>query len=157
METAFSGIGAELAGGRFNSKGRKVVYTSGSLALAMLELLVHGNKRERLNDHYFIKIKISADWAEAIPDSDLPADWKASPPRSGSQVLGDTWLTEGRSLLLRVPSVVVPSVVVPSVVVPSVVVPSDFNYLINPHHADFSKLKFESPQPVLFDSRLLQK
>ena len=38
---AFSGEGARLYGGRWNSPGTAMVYTAGSVSLATLELLVH--------------------------------------------------------------------------------------------------------------------
>ena len=38
--TAFSGEGARLYGGRWNRKGVPMVYTAGSLSLAVLEMLV---------------------------------------------------------------------------------------------------------------------
>jgi len=39
-QTAFSGDGAKRYGGRWNRKGVPMVYTSGSQALAMLEMVV---------------------------------------------------------------------------------------------------------------------
>lgn len=39
--TAFDGEGAYRYGGRWNSQGRRVVYTSATLSLAALEMLVH--------------------------------------------------------------------------------------------------------------------
>lgn len=38
---------------------------------------------------------------------------------------------------------------------PSVVVPSEFSFLLNPNHADFSKIKIGKPVPFSFDTRLL--
>ena len=39
--TAFNGEGARRFGGRWNSKGKSVVYTSATLSLAALETFVH--------------------------------------------------------------------------------------------------------------------
>lgn len=39
--TAFDGEGARLHGGRWNSVGTRMVYTSASRSLAALEILVH--------------------------------------------------------------------------------------------------------------------
>ena len=41
LATALSGEGARLNGGRWNSPGLPAVYTSSSLSLATLEVLVH--------------------------------------------------------------------------------------------------------------------
>ena len=43
--SAFDGQGAYLFGGRWNPKGVRCVYTSTSSALAVLEVLVHMDKR----------------------------------------------------------------------------------------------------------------
>jgi len=40
-DRAFTGEGARRYGGRWNSKGYAAVYTSGSISLAILEVLVH--------------------------------------------------------------------------------------------------------------------
>ena len=45
-----SGNGARLFGGRFNPRGVPAVYTSESIALALLEVLVHLEKSEVPND-----------------------------------------------------------------------------------------------------------
>ena len=39
-DSAFSGEGARLYGGRWNRKGVPIVYTAGSQSLVMLEILV---------------------------------------------------------------------------------------------------------------------
>ncbi|MEX2607338.1 MAG: RES family NAD+ phosphorylase, partial [Kiritimatiellia bacterium] len=41
VHTAFDGEGARLYGGRWNSKGTRMVYTSAAPSLAILETLVH--------------------------------------------------------------------------------------------------------------------
>ena len=40
-DRAFTGEGARRYGGRWNSKGFAVIYTSSSISLAILEVLVH--------------------------------------------------------------------------------------------------------------------
>jgi RES domain-containing protein len=42
-ESAFSGEGASIVGGRWNSKGKRMVYTAEHLSLAILEVFVHLN------------------------------------------------------------------------------------------------------------------
>ena len=37
----------------------------------------------------------------------------------------------------------------------SVIIPGELNYLLNPAHADFPKLRISKPTPFAFDLRLL--
>lgn len=139
-ETALSGEGAAALGSRFNSKGRNVVYAAGSLSLAMLELLVQAGNRSRLLDYVCIPIGVNASVIQTAELADLPNEWDSKPHVAASQQFGDRWLDEARSLVLRVPSVVIPS---------------EHNYLINPVHPDFAKLQIGPPSPAPFDTRLL--
>ena len=50
-DTAYSGEGARIHGGRWNSKGRSVVYASESISLAVLEQLVHVEDLTALDEH----------------------------------------------------------------------------------------------------------
>ena len=72
----------------------------------------------------------------------LPASWRRSPPPSAVQRLGDAWLDEGRSAVLRVPSVVVPA---------------EWNYLLNPAHTDFAEIDIGPKRSVQFDPRLVKR
>lgn len=40
-DQAFTGEGARLHGGRWNTEGAAVIYTSATISLAVLEILVH--------------------------------------------------------------------------------------------------------------------
>lgn len=138
-DTAFSGIGAERYGGRFNSKGRRVVYTSGSFSLALLELLVQAGDRHRIKHYLCRSVTFREQQVEVLQAENLPAGWDARPYVKASQEVGDAWLEEARSLVLQVPSVVVPH---------------EYNYLINPLHPEYSGLVFSDAMPVPFDPRL---
>lgn len=70
----------------------------------------------------------------------LPADWQQNPPRPSTQQIGDTWVDQEESAILRVPSAIVPG---------------EFNYLFNPSHPDFDQIQIGSPQELTLDSRLL--
>lgn len=74
---AFSGEGAKIYGGRFNSPGVPMVYTAGSLALATLELLVRLNRRRRLTPYVRIAASFPASLL-AVAD-DLPEEWDDRP------------------------------------------------------------------------------
>src|SRR5665811_1029065 len=88
--SAFSGEGARLYGGRWNRKGVPMVYTSATLSLAVLEMLVQDDP---LRAAY---VAIQA----AIPDevqverltvSELPADWRSLRARTELQEIGTSW------------------------------------------------------------------
>jgi len=138
-ETAFSGEGAFETGGRWNSRGTPVVYTSGSQSLAVLETLVHLNPPVPFS-YVAFRIRFDPARVEEIPRKDLPIDWRTEPPPSSTQAIGDTWVREGRSAVLALPSVIIPE---------------ELNYLLNPGHTDFKRLSIAKPEPFVFDPRLL--
>ena len=137
--TAFDGEGAWLYGGRWNSRGTRVVYTSATLSLAALESLVHLNPPIAFK---FVAIPVEFDEAllEVVRLSGLPPDWAVEPPTPSSMRIGDQWVSQARSAVLEVPSVVIPT---------------ESNFILNPAHADFSRVQIGKPVPFSFDSRLL--
>lgn len=140
-ESAFSGKGAEKYGGRFNSTGTPVVYTSESLALATLEMLAKINDRRRLAGRVCIPATFDANRVIAYEAHDLPAGWNARPYGPASQTVGDEWIRAGESLVLRVPSVVVPK---------------EHNYLINPAHSAIGEMEIGTPEPLEPDPRIFE-
>ena len=140
-ETAYSGEGARRWGGRFNSTGRRVVYAAGSLALAMLEVLAGAGDRRRLRGYLAIEATFDEQHVEAFKAAMLPAGWDVRPYTSVSQAVGDRWLEEKRSLVLRVPSVVVLR---------------EWNYLLNPAHPSFGEIEVGPSSVAPFDPRLLK-
>lgn len=139
LESAFSGAGAEKWGGRFNAPGRRVIYTAGSISLAMLEMLVQANTRSRLVDHFCVSATFDDAFVEQLDAEALPAGWDARPYGKAPQEVGDRWLDEERSLVLGVPSIANPY---------------ERNYLINPSHARFPKVEIGKPFRAPFDPRL---
>lgn len=137
-----SGKGAEMTGGRWNRKGRAVVYSSSSIALAALETVVHLGIGELPLNRFLVAIDVPEPvWAARIAysASDLPVGWTARPEGKASLDLGDDWLSAGRAALL---------------VVPSVIVPEESNVLINPGHADAKHIVARKVRPWFFDGRL---
>jgi RES domain-containing protein len=139
-DSAFSGEGAARAGGRWNSRGEWVVYASGTLSLAALELLVHLNPPVHF-EWIALRAEIDTGLVESLDPALLPPDWQRFPATDATRAHGDAWLSEGRSAVLAVPSVIVPG---------------ENNYLINPAHPDFRKITVSAPEPFAFDSRLLR-
>ena len=136
---AFTGEGARRFGGRWNSPGRAVVYTAQSLALAVLEILVHVDSEKLLENYVSIQAAIDERLIVSIQGSRLPNNWRAYPAVRATQAIGDEWLAHGDSPVLRVPSAVIPE---------------ESNFLINPSHRDFRKLRIGKPQRLSIDPRL---
>ena len=138
-----SGKGAEKIGGRWNSKGTALVYTSESRALCTTEIAVHTPLGNLPLDYQLIAIEIPDDiQIKEIAKAELPQYWNTIPYSPATQKTGDIFVVEGKFLVLKVPSVVVPG---------------DYNYLLNPAHREFHKVKIESIEPFNFDERLFIK
>jgi RES domain-containing protein len=138
-ESAFTGEGAKLFGGRFNSEGIPLVYTSGNLSLAMLEIMVQSNGRDYFKQCTVFYAEIPKHLITTPELNDLPGKWNQIPYGKQSQQFGDEWIKSGSSPVLRVPSVVVPI---------------EFNFLMNPLHPEFSKIEIYDAENVSFDTRL---
>lgn len=138
VESAFSGEGARLFGGRWNKKGEAMVYAASSRSLAILEMLVQANP---LPEYIALPAILPENLAFSIlQEKDLPFDWRKMPAPDSVRALGSAWLSRAESCVLQVPSVVVPS---------------EWNYLLNPQHNDFAKITLGAPEPLVLDRRLL--
>jgi RES domain-containing protein len=137
--TAFTGEGAARMGGRWNSRGMPVVYTSGTQSLAALETLVHLNPPVPFN-YVLFRLEFDAALIESLPLKRLPAGWRTEPPPPAARAIGDAWVRSGRSAVLALPSVIIPA---------------ETNYLLNPAHPDFQKIAIRKPVAFAFDPRLL--
>jgi RES domain-containing protein len=139
---AFTGEGAAVGGGRWNSRGTKLVYASASLSTAILEVLVHVDPTNAPASLRKISIDVSDELArETIRVADLPKDWTRYPGNPLLARMGDDWVARGKTALLFVPSVVVES-------------DDEPNVLINPAHAEFTKMRIGKPALLAFDARL---
>ena len=87
--TAFDGEGARVYGGRWSSPGTAVVYAAESVAVAMLEILVHVQYPSVLNSYSLIEAEFPDTFVEDLATLALPADWKQSPPPTSTQAIGD--------------------------------------------------------------------
>ena len=137
-----SGGGAATYGGRWNSKGKFVVYASPSIALAALETLAHLGDDIAARNRFLVEIKVPVSvWAkrQQVTAAELPVTWLAEPPGKASVDYGDAWLDSNGSALLSVPSVIVPE---------------EANLLINPAHPDAKKISAKVLRPFVYDPRL---
>lgn len=137
--TAFTDEGAALTGGRWNSPGSRVVYTSASASLAALETLVHLNPAMRFK-YLIFPIEFDEALVEKLPPASLPAGWRDEPPPPATKRLGDAWVKQARTAVLELPSVIIPG---------------ESNYLINTSHPDFKNIIMGKPRTFSFDNRLL--
>jgi RES domain-containing protein len=138
---AFSGEGARLFGGRWNSQGVKVVYTSTSLALAAVETFVHLEPNLRPDDLVSIEAEIASEISlDHLDLTSLPRKWHQLRDES-LKAFGDRWIKAGKTMALQVPSAAIRG---------------EWNVLLNPEHSEFRKLKIEKPKPFEFDLRMFR-
>ena len=136
-----SGTGAKMFGGRWNSAGVPVLYTTENISLAVLEILVRTDIHFIPPSYHLIKIEIpDAIEAFAITIAKLKKDWKDDV--GYTQWMGDEFIKSNNMLLLKVPSAVVDQ---------------ENNYIINPEHGDFKKVKIAAIKKLQFDKRLFLK
>jgi RES domain-containing protein len=138
LATAWDGQGAKASGGRWNSVGVPVVYTSGTLSLALVEVLVH-LPAGLLPAFSAVPVEFDESLVTSVAASAMPANWRDHPPPPETKAIGDSWVMAGASPVLKVPSVVVPM---------------EFNYVLNPSHPRFAELKIGTPTPFPLDPRL---
>ncbi len=136
---ALDGEGARLSGGRWNSPGIPVVYASGTLSLAVLELLVHTDPDLVPDDLRAFEIEVPGSLEVSVLDHRLPRTWREVPAPPECRALGDGWAVERRHAVLDVPSVAVPE---------------ERNYLINPAHPAAAQVKVVRVRDFSLDKRL---
>lgn len=137
---AFNGEGARLGGGRWNRKGTPLVYTSATLSLAAQELFVHVGPDDVPGD----LVSVSADIPNAVRIKTLsvdrlPTGWRQYPAPEELAEIGTSWAQSKETAVLAVPSAIIPQ---------------ELNYLLNPAHPDFGRIKTNKPERFFFDSRM---
>ncbi|MGF1549292.1 MAG: RES family NAD+ phosphorylase [Sphingomonadaceae bacterium] len=130
---SLDGGGGLIVAGRWHSKGRRIVYTADSSALAMLEVLVHLERDTVPESFRLLKIE--------VPDELAATRWTGArlPPSDETGKWGDAWLEKGAT---------------PLAAVPSIVAPGGFNWLINPSHPDARRVKRLASSRQPWDRRL---
>ena len=138
--SAFSGEGARLYGGRWNRKGVRLVYTAASQSLAMLEMLVQD---EPLRARYvMIEARIpSAVTIDRIGVGDLPTNWRDIAVREKLRAIGTEWVRKRTAAVLAVRSAVIAA---------------ETNYLLDPLHPDFRRIKIGKPRKFETDLRFIR-
>lgn len=136
----FDGEGTRRFGSRWIPRGVAAVHTSGTLALAALELFIH-------TDPDLLPANVVARYADipetiavtAIRVGDLPEAWREFPPPEALQPIGRDWVRRRATAVLAVPSVIIPS---------------EQNFVLNPLHPDFAGVQVGPAQPFHFDARM---
>jgi len=139
-DTAFSGEGARLYGGRWNPKGLAMVYTAQTQSLALLEMLVQDAPLHA--SYVMIPVRVPEQIVVHIDQTTLPTDWRELSARNDLQQIGAAWIHAGTSAVLTVPSAVVPA---------------EFNYLLNPAHPDYALLEIGTHTGWITDQRSLRR
>lgn len=120
-----SGKGAFLYGGRWNSEGVFMPYTSTHASLAMLEVLVHADESEIPPQLFISQIEISENAAiYEFPEEELPRNWR-EPDNLALKKIGDHLMREKKYIGFKVLSAVLPS---------------EYNILLNPLFPGFTDL-----------------
>ena len=136
----FSGTGAKLFGGRWNSIGTPLHYMAASRALAALEVLANKNTMRNTKSLCLTVFDIETNLVKNLSAKDLPANWKEYPGSSDLEKIGDEFANQHEYLLLKVPSVLVED---------------EFNFLMNVSHPFAHTIKIIEVKPFSFDERLI--
>jgi RES domain-containing protein len=135
-----SGNGAAIAGGRWNPRGMRVLYTCCNASTALLESLVHMAGLLPASGYFLVTLEVPGAVYDGAFVPALPEGWAdLTHEPAATRALGRQWLDTGEHLAMRVPSVVCPS---------------DYNLLLNPMHPDMASVKVMSALPFTLDPRL---
>lgn len=116
-----------------------MIYTAQTQSLAVLEVLIHLDSPDLLKKYLLFDVAVDEAFISELDLSRLPRNWKADPGPSRVQAIGDVWAANSSSAVLRVPSTLVPG---------------ESNFLLNPQHPDFRRLRIGKALPFQFDPRL---
>lgn len=142
FSSELSGKDAAKFGNRWNSKGIEIIYSAESRALAMAEVVVHLTVATLPKDYVMMEIEIPNSVAiEELKLSELNDGWNNFPHIKDTQKIGDQFIENNKTCILKAPSAVVKG---------------DFNYLINPYHSDFKKIKIKEVSNFPFDKRMFK-
>jgi RES domain-containing protein len=141
-ERPFDGEGAYRFGGRWSSPGIRLAYAAEHLSLAMLEYFVHIDPDRPPND----LVVVEADVPDNVPrvsinPKQLPANWRQVPGPAALTAFGDEFVRSERATVLTIPSALAPA---------------ESNWLINPRHPAFVRIKVYPAEAFQYDSRFFQ-
>lgn len=126
--------------GRWNSEGKKVLYTAESVSLAYLETM-HYRKGFGFNSDFrimIIRLPSTALFLEVIK-TELPGNWRDFRNYQDCRKIGDEWFDRAGHLCLKVPSAVVPE---------------NCNIVINTLHKGYQEVELIDTLDFIPDERL---
>ena len=133
-----SGTGAKLRGARWNMPGTSMLYTAENISLSTLELLVHIGLSDIQNHYELLTIFIPDDITiKEINADKLKSRWYED--EDYTSFMGTEFIKNNNNLVLKVPSAIIDE---------------EHNFLVNPEHQDFKKIKIKKSKPFTFDERL---
>jgi RES domain-containing protein len=134
------GEGAHRYGGRWSSPGTRLTYTSEHQSLAMLEYFVHLNADDAPPDLVLVTAEIPDDLPnQRVAVDELPSHWRRSPAPAELAHIGDEFVRRAERCAL---------------IVPSALAPHENNWLLNPLHVAFRRVKVSGLEPLSYDPRM---
>ena len=138
-KTPLDGEGSYRFGGRWSSAGTRVTYASQHVSLAMLEYFVHIDADDPPKD----LVLVTAEIPDSVPRlsvaaKQLPRGWRRTPAPQVLAEIGDEFVRRGRATILMVPSVLAPT---------------EMNWLLNPMHVGFGKIRVTTIEKFGYDAR----
>ncbi|TSJ35914.1 RES domain-containing protein [Mucilaginibacter corticis] len=125
---------------RWNPNDLYMLYTAASRSQACLENVVHRDRVGLTQLFNVMTIDIPDNLVtHQITLKHLPADWKQFINMPLTQQMGADWIRSNRSAVLKVPSSIIDG---------------EVNYLLNPAHPDYKKIRLVSSEPFTFDQRI---
>jgi RES domain-containing protein len=101
---------------------------------------VLANANDLADDYVTTRIEIPDGIEVAVISiANLPPGWDAGEATDATRDIGTQWAKGLTTVVLSVPSVVIPR---------------ERNYILNPAHQDFARIRFQEPEPFYFDDRL---
>lgn len=135
----FDGEGAYRYGGRWSSPGVRLAYASEHLSLAMIEYFVHVDSDDPPQDLVVAAADVPDDVSRIrMPAARLPATWRQTPAPGALAAIGDRFVQTGRAAVLSVPSALAPD---------------ECNWLLNPGHPHFRRVRIHPPEAFAYDPR----
>lgn len=135
------GEGTFKYGGRWTPEGHYTIYASESRALSSCEFMINNNISEKPLELSIMEIRIPKSVKiNNINKEALPCGW-SKPLTNFCKDIGKEWLKKEKYCVLKVPSAYIEE---------------EFNYLINPFHEEYKKIKFCKPSKFLLSEKIIK-